>query len=171
MADLPSFRYHPNPVGTGVIVKRLTQCPVRQKHRDYTYEGPFYSTEEVEDICPWCIHDGSAAIRFKGEFQDSASAEEGPPPQALDELIHRTPGYCGWQQERWLAHCNDFCAFLGYVGWKEIEPIIGELQDDIESEGYAMEELKESLLRGGSHQGYLFRCLHCGRHRFVCDLD
>ena len=26
-------------------------------------------------------------------------------PEKLDELIHRTPGYSGWQQEYWRAHC------------------------------------------------------------------
>lgn len=35
-------------------------------------------------------------------------------------MIHRTPGYCGWQQEYWIAHCDDYCAFVGYVGWKEL---------------------------------------------------
>ncbi|MEH6978944.1 CbrC family protein [Bacillus pseudomycoides] len=38
----------------------------------------------------------------------------------MKELIHRTPGYGGWQQEYWLSHCNDFCAFIGYVEWEEI---------------------------------------------------
>lgn len=35
-------------------------------------------------------------------------------------LLHRTPGYSGYQQKVWLSHCGDFCAFTGYVGWKEI---------------------------------------------------
>ncbi len=39
----------------------------------------------------------------------------------LKEFVERTPGYHGWQQEFWLAHCGDFCVFIGYVGWNDIE--------------------------------------------------
>ena len=40
--------------------------------------------------------------------------------EKLDELIHRTPGYSGWQQEYWRAHCGDYCAYLGHVGAREL---------------------------------------------------
>ncbi|EGM59721.1 hypothetical protein SFJ1713_4195 [Shigella flexneri SFJ17B] len=80
-----------------------------------------------------CIADGSAAEKFAGSFQDDASIEgvefeydeedefagikNTYPDEMLKELVERTPGYHGWQQEFWLAHCGDFCAFIGYVGW------------------------------------------------------
>lgn len=62
-------------------------------------------------------------MKFDGEFQDVANVDSVSDSQKLDELIHRTPGYCGWQQEYWIAHCDDYCAFVGYVGcvgWKEL---------------------------------------------------
>ena len=49
-----------------------------------------------------------AASKFDGEFQDPESTDRVSDPDKLDELIHRTPGYCGWQQEYWIAHCDDY---------------------------------------------------------------
>ena len=72
MSQLPSFRYNPDALSLGIIKKESTHCPVCDQQREYVYEGPFFAEEEVEGICPWCIHDGSAAEKFKGEFQDAA---------------------------------------------------------------------------------------------------
>src|SRR5262249_14365167 len=154
---------------TGVIVRAQTLCPVCQRPREYVYRGPFYSVDDVEGICPWCIEDGSAARTYRGEFQDPASCEPVAEPRFVDELVHRTPGYFGWQQERWLSHCGDCCAFVGTVGWEDIEHIASELMEDIEAAmggpRMTLGRFQESLVRGGGHQGYLFRCLVCGRHR------
>ncbi len=38
----------------------------------------------------------------------------------LDELLHRTPGYEAWQTAAWLDHCDDYCVFIDFVGWKEL---------------------------------------------------
>jgi len=171
LKQFPIFKYHTDPVKTGVIVNNETVCPVCNGNTSYTYQGPFYSVDEVEDICPWCISDGSAARKFNGEFQDSASVDEGYTEEQLDELVHRTPGYCGWQQEYWLRHCHDFCAFIGYVGWNEIEHIVDELSDDILNQGYAIEEMKTNLRINGSVQGYLFKCISCGVHKLYIDCD
>lgn len=175
MERLPYFKYHPDPIKTTMIEKEVTVCPVCEQEREYVYSGPFYSIEEVEGICPWCIYDGSAAKKFDGEFQDPSSCEAVADPSFKDELIYRTPGYCGWQQERWLSHCGDFCAFIDYVGWKEIEPIADQLKEDIERKCKDMritrEEFKKYLVRHGSFQGYLFQCVHCGTHRLTTDCD
>ena len=68
--ELPHFRFHSDPIKTRMIKKENTICPVCKKHREYTYVGPFYSVEDVEGICPWCIDDGSAAKKYDGEFPD-----------------------------------------------------------------------------------------------------
>lgn len=173
--EIPSFKYNPDPIKARVIEKRKAVCPVCNKETQYVYVGPFFSKEEVENICPWCIKDGSAAKKYDGEFQDGCSCEEVESVEYLDELIHRTPGYFGWQQEKWLSHCEDFCAFIDYVGWKEIKHIADELEDDIalikDQMGMTQEEFEESFVNGGSHQGYLFKCVVCGKHRLTSDLD
>ncbi|MEH7111743.1 CbrC family protein [Neobacillus niacini] len=90
---LPNFKYNPNPILLKVIKEEKTLCPVCNKNKDYSYVGPFYSVEEVESICPWCISDGSAAKMFEGEFQDVESCDDVEKDEYIDELIYRTPGY------------------------------------------------------------------------------
>ncbi|WP_284638282.1 CbrC family protein [Paenibacillus silviterrae] len=171
MKLLPTFKYHPKPIETGMIIESNAICPVCEEKTDHVYVGPFFSIDEVEDICPWCIENGQAAIKFDAEFQDSASCEEIPTKEKLDELVHRTPGYSGWQQEKWLNHCDDFCAFIGYVGWKEIEGIAHELTEDFNRYGYNEEEIQKYLKKEGSLQGYLFQCITCKKHRLHIDCD
>ncbi|MFE5472035.1 CbrC family protein [Bacillus safensis] len=170
---LPTFKYNPDPVSLNVIKKEHTTCPVCEKERDYVYHGPFYAVENVDGICPWCIKDGSAAKKYDGTFQDDASCDDVDHEEYIDELIFRTPGYRGWQQEYWLSHCGDFCAIVQYVGWKEIEHLEEELAEDIEDicsgEGLTKENLKQWLVNGGDLQGYLFQCVHCNKHRLYID--
>jgi uncharacterized protein CbrC (UPF0167 family) len=91
--ELPFFKYHPNPIATGAITIQSTLCPVCGEKRPYTYVGPFFSVEEVEGICPWCIKNGSAAKKFDGKFQDAASCEPVNDEAYLVELTTQTPGY------------------------------------------------------------------------------
>ncbi|MCM2603281.1 CbrC family protein [Rossellomorea marisflavi] len=170
---LPTFKYNPDPIKLEVIKKEMTDCPVCNKERDYVYKGPFYSVEDVEGICPWCIADGSAAEKYEGSFQDDASCEEVEKEAYIDELVYRTPGYFGWQQEHWLSHCGDFCAIVEYVGWKEIEhleeELAGDLNEIMATYNMTKEKLKEWLVNDGALQGYLFKCVHCHQHRLAVD--
>ena len=173
--SLPEFKYNPNAEKLGIIKREKTICPVCNEERDAVYTGPFYSTEEVDGICPWCIKDGNAAKKYEGEFQDAASCDSVDKKEYLIELTTRTPGYSGWQQERWLSHCGDFCALKNYVGWSEIKHLSDELNDDlsiIKAEyGLTQKELESSLQNNGSMQGYLFQCIHCSKHRLAIDTD
>jgi len=175
MEELPHFKYNPDALKHGIIKKESITCPVCQQDREYVYDGPFFSVEDVNDICPWCIHDGRAAKKYDGTFIDGASAEDMEDDEKINELTKRTPSYTGWQQEHWLSHCDDFCAFKGYVGWKEIKPFKDELEDDLEQImddfDYEEDELKENLVNGSGMQGYLFECLHCGQHRLHVDIE
>lgn len=173
---LPKFKYHPDPLGTGAFQKGESHtCDCCGKDTEIWYEGPFYSEEEIECLCPGCIASGEAAKKFDGEFQDSYSLEEQLEDEKTDELIHRTPGYLGWQQEFWLTHCGDYCAFVGYVGWPEIVEL--GLEKEIEETYdkslcfFDLEDIKNGLRNGGSMQGYLFRCLKCGKHFLYADCD
>ena len=175
MEKLPEFKYNPTALKLGVIKKENTNCPVCEKKKDYVYTGPFYTTENVEGICPWCIKDGSASEKYNGEFQDSASCEPVDSQELLMELITKTPGYVGWQQEQWLSHCGDFCAIKAYVGWTEIAHLKEELKNDIDQVksdyNLTQNELETYLVNNGGMQGYLFKCLHCGQHRFTVDMN
>jgi len=79
---------------------------------------------DIAYLCPACIASGEAARKYDGSFQDDFSVDDGvDDPEKLDELIHRTPGYSGWQQEYWRAHCGDYCAYLGHVGARELRAL------------------------------------------------
>lgn len=175
MTDIPNFKYNPNALRLGIIKKEKTNCPVCGQTRDFVYAGPFYAVDEVEGICPWCIKDGLAAKKYDGEFQDSESYEPTDKEEYLIELTTRTPGYSGWQQERWLSHCGDFCALKDYVDWADIKDLKDELTDDINQiktdYGLKQGDLEKYLVRNGSMQGYLFQCLHCKKHRLTIDTD
>lgn len=178
LKKLPFFKYHPNPLETETFIQADTPevCDCCGKSVQIYYAGPFYSIESIDCICPECISSGEAAKKFDGEFQDECSIESGvDSPDKLDELIHRTPGYSGWQQEYWRTHCGDYCAFVGYVGYRELKQmdIVDEVLDDSiwDEWGAEREEMLEHMVNGGGVQGYLFKCLHCGKHRLWIDCD
>ena len=174
--DIPFFKYHPDPFATETF-RRLDApavCPCCGEETSVVYEGPFYCVEEVHGLCPGCIASGAAAEKYDGDFQDSESVDPVSDPEKLEELVLRTPGYCGWQQEYWRAHCDDFCAYLGTVGYQELQDM-GILEEVLEEPGSEdVEWIRENLpylSRDGSMQGYLFRCLHCGKYLLHVDCD
>ena len=187
MENLPNFKYHPNPIETGAFqIGEPQECDCCGKSTDIYYTRPFYSTEEIHALCPTCIASGKAAETFDGKFQDYASIEGiSPDPdepstfkntEAVEEVMKRTPGYRGWQQEIWLAHCNDLCAFVGYVGWDEIQQmgLAGEISEDLDENGSnlgigTIEHVQQYCRNNGDLQGYLFQCLHCKKHRLYTD--
>ncbi len=178
LAAMPFFRYHPNPLETEAfqIAEPPVICQCCGQPTRLSYSGPFYTVERIHVLCPACIASGKAAEKFNGEFQDEYSLEDGvEDPDKRDELIHRTPGYHGWQQEFWRAHCKDYCAFMGYVGYRELKQmgILEEILEDPFWQGSGMEpeEILEDMQNGGSVQGYLFRCLHCGKYLIWSDCD
>ncbi|MCY4765806.1 PF03691 family colicin E2 tolerance protein CbrC [Klebsiella aerogenes] len=189
---LPIFKYHPDPLATGAFKQDKTVvCACCEQQTSVYYTSPFYCVEDVEYLCPWCIADGSAAEKFKGCFQDECSLEgvysecddsdkstdnfvNPYSEEQILELITRTPGYQGWQQEYWLGHCGDFCAFIGYVGWDEIKDRLHEFADlagDCSDFGIELADLSKYLLNNGDCQGYLFRCLDCGKLRLWADFS
>jgi uncharacterized protein len=140
--ELPRFTYHPDPRATGFVVESDAICLACGAARGYIYTGPVFAVEElVEAICPWCIADGTAAERFDAEFTDVGSyVPEDVPPEVLEEIARRTPGFSGWQQEHWLYHCGDGAAFEG-------------VDEDA----------------GGQSATYRFRCRHCDQELSYSD--
>ncbi len=169
----PTFRYHPDPLATGSIKNSDVQCVCCEQRRGFIYVGPVYSEEEhVEDICPWCIADGTAHQRLGAEFVDIAGVGdrgswEQVPKAIAEEVAYRTPGFAGWQQERWFTCCGDAAAFLGRAGRKELNLLGPEAVEAIRLEiGYSgkyWEEYFAGMDRDGQPTAYVFRCLHCKR--------
>ena len=116
--SLPKFRYHPDPIATGSVDVRDIECAACGEQRSHAYVGPIYTDiDTTGEICPWCIADGSAAQLLDAEFTDVGTGVPADISEAiLDEVAHRTPGFQSWQQDHWLYHCGDACAYLGPVG-------------------------------------------------------
>lgn len=172
MDKLPEFKYHPNPLETGAFKQdKAVECDCCKEETEIYYESGLYSEVEVEYLCPTCIHSGRASKEFDGEFtseiEDTNCCKE-----ATDEVLKRTPNYVSWQGEMWLTHCNDCCAFVGYVGWDEIKDRLDEfvdLEEDLSGFAPDVEFLEKHMLNGGELQGYLFQCLHCKNYRLYAD--
>lgn len=49
----------------------------------------------------------------------------------LEELLFRTPGYSSWQEPIWLAHCNDFCQYLGEMDGSGLLAFISNIDDSL----------------------------------------
>jgi len=178
---LPKFKYHPDPLKTGSVEESDALCECCGEAKGYIYVGPVFSEEELADcICPWCIASGKAHDKFDAEFTDfdgigDYGSWEEIPKEIKEEVSYRTPGFSGWQQERWWTHCNDAAEFLGAAGKKEIEEYGEELVAELKKEtGYDDEEWSyyyKNMDKNGSPTAYIFRCLHCGKLGGYSDCD
>lgn len=177
---LPRFRYHPDPVATGAIEVMAGTCLGCGRDRGWMCVVAPYAGRDLRDrLCPWCVADGTAASTFGAVFTDldGETDTDGVDPAVLDEINHRTPGFSGWQQERWLFCCNDGAAFLGAAGWEELAPhpdAVASLRGDAERWGFTGDDADAfvgSLDVDGASTAYLFRCLYCEAHLAYVDLD
>lgn len=172
-ATLPQFKYCPDPLAANIFKtqEEAVTCDCCGKTTQIFYNSPFYSQATINALCPDCIASGRAAAKFAGEFVDSTSISRDIAKERRDELCQRTPSYAGWQQEEWPDHCDDYCAFIGYTGWRELEE--QGLTDRIEWYGFHQPdpEYLPYIEAHGSMAGYLFRCLHCGQHVLYVDMD
>jgi uncharacterized protein len=170
-AEPPAFRYHPDPIETGSVVPSETVCICCERARGSVYTGPVYAEDELADaVCRWCIADGSAHERFDAEFTDTACVGLGwepVPEDVVEEVAYRTPGFTGWQQERWAAHCGDAAAYLGQADasdlsgrWADAVPAI---RADVEITDEDWQAVFSTFAKGptASPTAYVFRCLHC----------
>lgn len=167
MSEIPRFVYHPDPVRTGSIIESDDECERCGMARGWMYSGPIYAVDEIEFVCPWCIADGSGASEFDAEFTTTDGSPSEVPGHVLDEIVHRTPGFEGWQQERWLFHCGDGAEFYGRAGWAEVSASPGAVES-LRTDGWP-EDVLPSLRPDGDLTAYLFRCRHCGQFLAYAD--
>ena len=171
MADqLPTFRFHPDPLGTGSIQPAEVECVCCGETRGYVYVGPVYAEDEYEEcICPWCIASGRAHDELDAEFTDYDGVGgygADVPDASRDEVAFRTPGFAGWQQERWWVHCGEAAAFIGRAGAQEVlghgNTTVEHLRRDLGWEpGERFDRYVRALDANGQPTAYLFRCLRC----------
>lgn len=174
---LPVFRYHPDPVATGSVITSEAVCACCGQVRGFVYVGPVYAAEEITGrVCPWCIADGRVAGTFDAVLSDSSwRVPDDVPADVTDEVLLRTPGFIGWQQERWLHHCGDAAEFHGLLGASELVLLpdaVESLRAEAAEFGWTAgltEEYLRALTKNGQPTAYLFRCRHCSTHLAYSD--
>ena len=171
--DLPTFRYHPDPLAAGSFKEGKAKiCPCCEKESTVYYTLRPYCIENVENLCPTCISTGRAAQKFEAEFVQDAEWQGVKDKEKDQVLFCQTPGYVSWQGEHWLSCCQDYCAYLGTVGTRELEEmgIAEQVLEEYEARG-EFQDVADYLVKDGDMCGYLFRCLHCEQYHLWVDAD
>ena len=169
---LPKFKYHPNCYQNTFVKAEKNQVAVCQccnNQTDYYYER-MYASEDIDCLCPACISSGLAAEKYNGSFVDIQGSLVDN--EKNEELFNRTPGILTWQSDYWFSCCDDYCAFIDYVGISELEELgIKEevLADYKTLNEFSIELVEAYLHKEGDVLGYLFRCLHCGKYHLWVD--
>ena len=173
LQSLPHFIYHPDPLSTGAFVEGEAKlCPSCGKESNIYYNLMPYCIDNIKNLCPFCIANGLATKKFDAEFVQDAEGQGELDPEKDQLLFCQTPGYSSWQGENWLSCCQDYCAYLGTVGTKELKEmgIAEQVLADYEERG-EYQDIEEYLVKDGSLCGYLFRCLHCQKYQIWVDAD
>jgi uncharacterized protein CbrC (UPF0167 family) len=175
MSTLPTFRYHPDPIATGSIEESPNECLSCGQARGYIYTGSVYAEDDFEnDICPWCIADGSAAEQFEATFSDGYSLTEADvSDEIVEEVTKRTPGFECWQSEVWLTCCDDACEFHGDATKSDLQAVDeDDLEDMLAEWDLSMSEWKQlvkSYQPKGDPAVYKFVCRHCKQAKYNMD--
>lgn len=113
---------------------------------------------------------------FDAQFTDAHwRVPEEVPSDVMEVVLRRTPGFAGWQQERWLHHCADAAEFQGEVGAPELADFpdaVDHLRLEMAGSGWSAEDKDwylQSLSKDGPVTAFLFRCRHCGTHLAYSD--
>jgi uncharacterized protein CbrC (UPF0167 family) len=175
------FRCHPDPLATGAIQSSDTSCACCGQSTGHIYTGPSYGSEDYVDcICPGCIADGSAHQKLAVEFTDPGAVGgygqwQAVPQAVVEEIAFRTPAFLSWQQGQWYTCCEDAAAFLGGMGYAELNRYGSQAVEAIRLACVDFEDGKDSFLKSlkknGSPTAYLFKCLHCGKYGGYVDYD
>jgi len=160
---LPVFRYHPDPLATGMIRLSPNVCEVCTRPRGWQYTTTPYGVRTLATVCPWCIADGSAAA-LGARFSDGwLLLEAGVDHARIDEATKRTPGFASIQQEEWQTCCADACAFVGALSGAQIAELPAEVRAEHQLDGAFPDGYAVDLTVFG------FRCLHCGAPKVWLD--
>lgn len=122
----------------------------------------FASTTERRDEKFGAKFTDTAGVGGYGEWENIAD-------EIVAEVACRTPGFSGWQQERWFTHCGDAGEFLGAAGEAELRRDGSEAVEAVRNEaGLSGEDWRaylQALDKESSPTAYIFKCLHLRRVR------
>jgi len=175
LPDFPQFRYHADPVASGVIRPSAQDCACCGRVRGFSYFGPVHDiTMGERRVCPWCIADGSAHGKLGMTFADITPLRTaGVSEDIIREVVTRTPGYQSWQRDNWLVHCNDACVFAGDATSAEAQnipaPVRKQMLDYYDLSEKAWPTFISNYRPGGDPGLYKFVCRQCGEIKYGWD--
>src|SRR4051812_5522720 len=99
---LPDIRYFADPIAHGCVETSSEACACCGEANGFLHTAGIHAYEDQKpdgDICPWCIADGTASLRYASDhpasFNDAQSSE------GRDEVNYRTPSIISWQGWFW----------------------------------------------------------------------
>lgn len=173
--ELPRFEYFPDPIGNGCIVEKLNSCPCCQQDRPFMYVGPIYCVDDISEVCPWCIADGSAAAKWSASFHDLFETPSHVPQHVIETIDARTPGYSTWQGNRWLFSEKDALIFVGEVigsaiiKQNEIDKV-SACREALVDCGFTSDFDLSNVVIGGQPAIYLFQDKNTAEYRAYADM-
>lgn len=176
--ELPSFRYHVDPLASGSVEPSDATCDCCGRARGFVYVGPVYCEESVDlALCPWCIASGEANRRYDATFVDSEAFDDQTAAAQVGMVVERTPGFNSWQPERWLSCCGEPAAFVTPAGISDIRSrfryqeatLMTYIVHELGISGGAANRLLERLSRDAGPTAYVFKCLHCDNYPAYVD--
>ena len=175
---LPKFTYFPDPIKEGSIEASDKVCQCCNQSRGFIYTRNIYCIDNINAICPWCIHDGSASKKFDASFNydiDDSDLPSGLPSKIANEISCETPSFASFQQLEWQAHCGDGCEFHGLATVGDFLKISENETERLKEATYLDDDEIEEWKKGDPstelHYLFKFKCRHCNEIRFVMDLD
>ncbi len=117
MILLPHFPYHRDPVASGSIRFSSELCECCGQSRGALYKGNVYSPALIENICPWCILDGSAAVKYDASFFDADFCDDQGqriclPESYYKDVFDRTIGFATFNPFDLWVHCGEPAEYL-----------------------------------------------------------
>lgn len=89
------------------------------------------------------------------------------PASVIGELCQRTPVYSSWQQDQWLYHCGDGCAFLGAAvraGLDAFPDALEMLRREHDGLGREESDVNVYIDSLSGTESPTVSCMHCGAH-------
>lgn len=162
------FKYNPYAATNGVLKRGDVVCDCCSKKTNLFYDRQ----DDIDALCTDCISSGEAAKKFNIQFVYDTDFLDTKDIEKDNELFYRTPSYESWQEPLWLTCCDDYCAFLGDVGTKELEQmgILDEVFEDYEEREPTddVEWIKDYLTKTGECCGVLVSMFALRRISFTC---
>jgi uncharacterized protein CbrC (UPF0167 family) len=92
-------------------------CECCGKARGVLYSGNTYALVELENLCPWCIADGSVAEKYDTLFFDADFVDEDQnnvimPPEIHLKVFGKTIGFSTYNPIGWWVHCGEPAEYI-----------------------------------------------------------